>query len=161
MWFVAPWVCKARLKIIDLPVLHPLLTLHFWSVFCLFLGSFGRGRHQQRLQMVIFLSTSGVLWQSPLETFAGSLPLLACCMGGEVTSVSVFGKMVKAFEIACHCWALEKSSWLEAKQTEKLKEKRICLLTWSLTFIWNRKIEACTDMNHHHPCSVPCFLFSW
>lgn len=36
-----------KLKIIDLLVLHPHLTLHFWSDFCLFLGSFHRGRHKR------------------------------------------------------------------------------------------------------------------
>lgn len=42
----------------------------------------------------------------------------------------------------------------------KTKEKKICLLTGSPSFIWNRKIGACTEMNHH-PCSVPCFFFCW
>lgn len=160
MWFVASWGCKGRLKVIELLVLAPLPHPAFLVSF-LFLGPFGRGRHQQRRQPTIFISVS-LLWQSRLEIFAGSLTLLASCMGGEVTSVSLCGKRVKTFEIACHCWALEKSSWLEAKQTWKLEEKRICLLT--PCFIWNRKIEACTDMNHHHhhhSCSVPCFLFSW
>lgn len=157
MWFVATLGCMGRRKIIELLVLWFSFPC---SVFCLFLGCFGRKIYQKRRQPTIFIFTLRLLWQSLLDALAGSLALLASCRVGEVTSVSVCGKTLGRFEIVYHCRALEKSSWLEAKQTEKPKERKIWLLTWSISFIWNRKIGACTAMNHH-PCSVPCFLLSW
>lgn len=158
MWFVAALGFKGILRIIELLVSHPSLPVHSiqfsvcsWAVLV--------GEDIKRRQPAIFLFTSALLWQSWLETLTGSLTLLASCRGGEVVSVSV-GKVLGHLRLSTTAEPCRKVlGWKQNKQKNQ-REKKICLLTWSLSFIWNRKTGACTDMNHH-PCSVPCFLFSW